>query len=85
MILQNLLTIGNFMNAGNKLKGQADGFEINTLSQQAFSIKDNNKKSLIVTVIHQIMKEDDKFVFFKQNFNINFTDLLRCPVAYLGQ
>ena len=63
MILQNLLTIGNLLNAGNTKKGQADGFDLGTLDL-AFSKKDNNKKSLIVTIIHQIMKEDEKFVFF---------------------
>lgn len=48
-ILSTILRIGNCMNASNKLKGQADGFEIDAI-EKCMTIKDSNGNSIMKTI-----------------------------------
>lgn len=41
-----ILTVGNCLNAGNKLKGQADGYEIADI-EKGFNLKDINGRSVM--------------------------------------
>jgi len=45
-ILGGILTIGNIMNAGNKNRGQADGFLIDSFSR-SFSVRDADNTSVM--------------------------------------
>lgn len=88
MILSNLLKIGNCMNAGSN-KGQADGFEITALRDQAFTLKDVNRKSIMATIVHKIMAEDSSFVCMKHEFypgkdnSFDIQQTQRCPTSQI--
>ena len=45
------------MNAGNKLKGQADGFEIDAI-EKCMSIKDSNGDSVMKTICKKLHEKD---------------------------
>lgn len=47
-----ILTLGNYMNAGNRTRGQADGFGLEILSK----LKDVKSKDLKITLLHFIVK-----------------------------
>ena len=66
-IFGSILKIGNCMNAGNKNRGQADGYELDALSK-TFSIKDINGDSIMKTICNTIFEEDPKFADFKSQF-----------------
>lgn len=62
------------MNAGNKQRGQADGFEIDAINK-AFSIKDINGASMMSTVCQKIFEKDENFLEFKPRFSPCYTSL----------
>lgn len=47
-----ILTLGNFMNGGNRTRGQADGFDIEILGK----LKDVKSKNSGITLLHFIVK-----------------------------
>lgn len=47
-----ILTLGNFMNGGNRYRGQADGFGLDVLSK----LKDVKSKDKKITLLHFIVK-----------------------------
>lgn len=47
-----ILTLGNYMNGGNRLRGQADGFELDILNK----LRDVKSKDPKVTLLHFIVK-----------------------------
>jgi hypothetical protein len=63
-----LLKIGNCMNAGNKTRGQADGFEIDAITK-GFSIKDSDGKSIMQNIIIKLLEKDETFREFKDEFS----------------
>lgn len=52
-ILGSILKVGNCMNAGNKTRGQADGYELDALSK-TFSIKDINGVSIMKMICEKM-------------------------------
>lgn len=46
MIMGCILKVGNCLNAGNKQKGQADGYEIGDIDK-CFNIRDSNGRSIM--------------------------------------
>lgn len=66
-ILGSVLKIGNCLNAGNKSRGQADGFEIDALSK-SFTIKDKENKSIISFISQLAIEKNEEYVNFKQDF-----------------
>jgi hypothetical protein len=77
-IFGSLLKIGNCMNAGNKTRGQADGYEIDALGK-AFTIKDINGVSIMKTICDKIFEKDEKLVNFKSAFDACYTSL-KCKI-----
>lgn len=71
-IFGSILKVGNCMNAGNKNRGQADGYELDALSK-TFSIKDINGDSIMKTICNTIFEEDPKFADFKGQFEACYT------------
>jgi len=49
-ILGSILKVGNCLNAGNKTRGQADGYELDALSK-TFSIKDADGNPIMKTIV----------------------------------
>lgn len=47
-----ILTLGNFMNGGNRVRGQADGFGLDVLNK----LKDVKSKDKKITLLHYIVK-----------------------------
>lgn len=47
-----ILTLGNFMNGGNRLRGQADGFGLDVLNK----LKDVKSKDKKITLLHYIVR-----------------------------
>jgi hypothetical protein len=66
-ILGCLLKIGNCMNAGNKSRGQADGYMLDALGKTQ-TIKDNDGKSMLQLICKKLVEEDPEFITFKTNF-----------------
>ena len=69
-----ILKIGNCMNAGNKLKGQADGFEISAI-EKTLAIKDANGKSIMSTICEKLHQADP------ENFHKIAEDFTMCKTA----
>lgn len=81
-ILGFVLKIGNCMNAGNKQRGQADGFNIDDLGKTQ-TLKDGDGKSMLQFICYSLHQEDldkeekdkveipenDKFINFKADFD----------------
>ena len=55
------------MNAGNKSRGQADGFLVDALSKTS-SIKDVDGNPIIHTICKTLAKDNEEFMNFKQAF-----------------
>ena len=55
------------MNAGNKSRGQADGYHLDAL-QKTSSIKDGDGKSIMFTICKKMVEEDVTFMNFKTKF-----------------
>ena len=66
------------MNAGNKTRGQADGYELDALSK-TFSIKDINGVSIMKMICEKMFNQDEKFVDFKNGFDACYS-ALKCVV-----
>lgn len=62
-----ILKIGNCMNAGNKNRGQADGYHLDAL-QKTSSIKDGDGKSIMHTICKKMVEEDSSFMEFRSKF-----------------
>ncbi|XP_044578585.1 protein diaphanous homolog 1-like isoform X1 [Cotesia glomerata] len=66
-----ILTLGNYMNGGNRMRGQADGFGLEILSK----LKDVKSKVSGVTLLHYLVR-----VRLEQEGNYNFDQMLALPV-----
>lgn len=60
-----VLRIGNVMNAGNKNRGQADGFLMDSFSR-TFSVRDIDGNSVMQIVLRKIFSEDEGIATFKE-------------------
>jgi hypothetical protein len=67
-VLAIILTLGNYMNGGNRTRGQADGFGLEILAK----LRDVKSKDSSVTLLHFIVRaymkvqvHSDQFTFFK--------------------
>ena len=58
------MKIGNCLNAGNKTRGQADGYLIDALDKTT-SIKDNDGNSMLKLICQKLYEEDNEFINFK--------------------
>jgi len=56
------------MNAGNKSRGQADGFLLDSLSKTQ-SIKDSEGRSILQILCKNHFEEDPSFADFKQDYS----------------
>jgi hypothetical protein len=52
------------MNAGNKTRGQADGYQLDALSKTV-SIKDTDGNSILKLICKKLNDEDPLFIDFK--------------------
>lgn len=68
------MKIGNVMNAGNKNRGRADGFLIDSFSR-SFSIKDVDNRSVMKMVIEELHKKDETIVEMKEQFKSCYSSL----------
>ncbi|KAK0074270.1 hypothetical protein PV325_008580 [Microctonus aethiopoides] len=66
-----ILTLGNYMNGGNRMRGQADGFGLEILGK----LKDVKSKVPGVTLLHYVVKAK-----LSQEENYNFDEMLPLPV-----
>ncbi|XP_031781732.1 protein cappuccino isoform X2 [Nasonia vitripennis] len=66
-----ILTLGNYMNGGNRMRGQADGFGLEILGK----LKDVKSKVTGVTLLHYVVKTK-----LSQEGAINFKEPLPLPV-----
>ena len=77
-IFGSILKVGNCLNAGNKTRGQADGFEIEAISK-TFSIKDTNGSCIMLTICQKMFEKDEEFTKFKDSFPMCYK-ALKCKV-----
>lgn len=70
-IMALILTLGNYMNGGNRMRGQADGFGLEILGK----LKDVKSKMPGVTLLHYVVR-----VRLEQEGNYNFDEMLPLPV-----
>jgi len=77
-ILGSVLKIGNCLNAGNKQRGQADGFELDALAK-TFSIKDSEGNAIMKMITAKLYEDDESIAEFKAGFSSCFT-CLKCIV-----
>ena len=61
------------MNAGNKTRGQADGYQLDALSKTV-SIKDTDGNSILKLICKKLNDEDPLFIDFK----LSFLDAYEC-------
>ncbi|KAK0178705.1 hypothetical protein PV327_007568 [Microctonus hyperodae] len=66
-----ILTLGNYMNGGNRMRGQADGFGLEILGK----LKDVKSKVPGVTLLHYVVRAK-----LSQEENYNFDEMLPLPV-----
>lgn len=66
MIISYVLSIGNILN-GNTPKGQADGFNLDILSNLS-GIKDSSNKNLLQFICAKIKEQEETFDGFKKQF-----------------
>jgi len=66
-ILGAVLHVGNVMNAGNKQRQQADGFEIDAYSK-TFSIKKADGKSIMNVILELLQKKTPEVMKLKEQF-----------------
>lgn len=60
-ILGAILKVGNCLNAGNKQRGQADGFLIDALSKTT-TLKDINGESVLKLIVTTISEENPEIL-----------------------
>ena len=68
------MKVGNCMNAGNKSRGRADGFLMDSFSR-SFSVKDANGRSVMKLVIDELHKKDQTVNQFKEQFSCCYASL----------
>lgn len=66
-ILGAVLKFGNCLNAGNKQKGQADGFDLKDL-QSTTTLKDSNGHNILMIICKMLYEDDNDFLKFKEEF-----------------
>ena len=66
------------MNAGNKTRGQADGYQLDALSKTV-SIKDTDGNSILKLICKKLNDEDPLFIDFKQSF-LDAYECHRCSI-----
>ena len=59
-----VLRFGNCMNAGNKSRGQADGFDLGDLKSTT-TLKDKDGNSILMILCQTLFEEDNEFAKFK--------------------
>lgn len=69
-----MLKIGNCLNAGNKQKGQADGFDISDV-EKCFTLKDINGRSIMRMICEKMFEKDEKVGEFKEEFEVIYKTL----------
>jgi hypothetical protein len=62
-----VLRFGNCLNAGNKSRGQADGFDLGDLKSTT-TLKDKDGNSILMILCQTLYEEDNEFVKFKEDF-----------------
>ena len=62
-----VLRFGNCLNAGNKSRGQADGFELGDLKSTT-TLKDATGQSILQILCKRLYEEDNEFHKFKDDF-----------------
>lgn len=67
LILGALLHIGNTMNAANKTRGQADGFEYDAFSK-SFTIKRSDGKSIMGVLLELLQKDHPDVMNIKEEY-----------------
>lgn len=68
-LLGKILTIGNYMNAADAKKGQADGYILADVFNKVTSMRDVNNESILKLVCKKMAAEDPEFVSqFKAEF-----------------
>ena len=67
-ILGSALRFGNCLNAGNKTRGQADGFALDNLFLIR-SIKDSEGKPILQRICETHCSEDEEFYKIREDFN----------------
>lgn len=66
-ILGAILKVGNCMNAGNKSRGQADGYQLDALSK-TLSIKDSEGNSILSMICQKLFEQDPSYAEFKVDY-----------------
>ncbi|XP_034950625.1 formin-2 [Chelonus insularis] len=70
-IMALILTLGNYMNGGNRMRGQADGFGLEILGK----LKDVKSKAPGITLLHYLVR-----LVLDQEKNYNFDEMLPLPI-----
>lgn len=66
-ILGAILAFGNCLNAGNKSRGQADGFSMGNLGT-SMTLKDAKGNSILKICCQKLFEEDNEFAKYKEDF-----------------
>ena len=66
------------MNAGNKTRQQADGYQIDAFSKPN-SIKDINNEPMFSLICRTIYEEDNTFIDFKKKFG-DLNEVMKTPI-----
>uniref|UniRef100_A0A0C9QYA8 Capu protein n=1 Tax=Fopius arisanus TaxID=64838 RepID=A0A0C9QYA8_9HYME len=74
-IMALILTLGNYMNGGNRMRGQADGFGLEILGK----LKDVKSKVPGVTLLHYVVRTR-----LDQEGNYNFDEMIPLPIPEPG-
>lgn len=61
-ILRKILTIGNFMNAGDPKRGQADGFILGDAFNKVVSLRSVDNESILKIICKKMYEDDENFV-----------------------
>lgn len=66
-LLGAILRFGNCLNAGNKSRGQADGYSLQNLGT-SMTLKDAKGKSILAICCEKLYQDDNEFIKFKDDF-----------------
>jgi hypothetical protein len=69
------------MNAGNKSRGQADGYQLDALSK-TLSIKDPDGNSILKMICAKLYEEDETFGEFKADYPESY-GAIKCVIEDL--
>ena len=62
-----ILRFGNCLNAGNKSRGQADGYDLGDL-KSTMTLKDAAGRSILMILCQYLYEDDNEFIKFKEDF-----------------